>query len=396
MTLQPVLDRDVHAEAADLRVVIETRALIDDTDLSLPELMQTVAERTRELTGAAGAVVELAEGDELVHRAVSGSAAGTLGLRLSRDASLSGLCLSLGRVLRCGDAEVDPRVDRDACRRTGVRSMLVAPLTHRGATIGVLEALSPFPDAFGDRDVESLRLLAGSVAASLSHARRLEELSRRNEALDDFSAHVAHDLGNPITAVMLAGACLREMLVDGFPEAAELAHMIEQQAVQSAELIDGLLALARSGRTPRRDDFDLGQVVDEAARGIAGITLENLCAGVRLVADRVAVRQAVANLLSNGARYAAGTEAAEMTVRCEESPEGWRVLVADRGPGLERSDLRRVFAAFERGHGSSDVDGSGLGLAIVAAMAKAHGGETGYEPRPGGGSVFWFSLLRGD
>lgn len=221
------------------------------------------------------------------------------------------------------------------------------------------------------------------------------ELSRLNEALDDFSSHVAHDLGNPITAVMLAGAWLRTQLADDFPEAAEVAGAIEDQASRSAELLDGLLALARSGRRPWRNDFELGRVVDEAAEGITGITLENLCRGVTLVADRLAVRQALVNLLSNAARYAGGADGAELTVRCEESPEGWRVLVADRGPGLESDEARRVFAAFERGTRSAETDGSGLGLAIVAAMAKAHGGEAGYEPRPGGGSVFWFSLLRG-
>jgi signal transduction histidine kinase len=273
--------------------------------------------------------------------------------------------------------------------------MVVAPLVHRGTAVGVLKALSNVPGHFDMRATQTLQLMGGFIAASLSHARRLEELSRLNEALDDFSAHVAHDLHNPIFAMAMAGAELRRRLGGaGGTDVSELVSVIEQQAAHSGELVGSLLDLARAGRTPRRMAFDVGEVVD-AACGIAGITLVNECRGVTVVADRVAVRQALANLLSNAARHAAAGGVAAVTVSCEESPGGWRVLVADRGPGLRAADRQRAFAAFERGPGSAHVDGSGLGLAIVAAVAQAHGGEPGYEPRPGGGSVFWFSLLRG-
>ena len=53
-----------------------------------------------------------------------------LGLRLARKGSLSGLCVQTGDILRCEDSEIDPRVDREACRRVGLRSMVVTPLKH--------------------------------------------------------------------------------------------------------------------------------------------------------------------------------------------------------------------------------------------------------------------------
>ena len=388
--------RALGVDVADLQAVIETQVLINETSLSSTEVMQLVAERTQVLTDATGAVVELAEGDEMVYRAVSGSAAGTLGLRLRRRASLSGLCVSTGKVLRCDDTETDPRVDRDACRRVGVRSMVVAPLVHRGAAVGVLKVLSNVPGHFDTRATQTLQLMGGFIAASLSHARRFEELSRLNEALDDFSSHVAHDLHNPIFAMAMAGAELRRRLGGaGGTDVSELVSVIEQQAAHSGALVGSLLDLARAGRVPRREAFDVGEVVDEAARGTGGLALANDCRGVSVVGDRVAVRQALANLLSNAARHAAAGGVAAVAVSCEESPGGWRVFVADRGPGLRAADRQRAFAAFERGAASAHVAGNGLGLAIVAAVARAHGGQAGYEPRPGGGSVFWFSLLRG-
>src|SRR5262245_60184328 len=107
-----------------LLAVIRTQTEIAKLGLDLSGVLALVADRARGITGAAGAVVEIAEGDEMVYRAASGSAAGLLGLRLRRSTSLSGLCVAAAVPLHCDDAEVDPRVDRDACHRVGLRSMV--------------------------------------------------------------------------------------------------------------------------------------------------------------------------------------------------------------------------------------------------------------------------------
>jgi signal transduction histidine kinase len=384
-----------------LQAVIETQRRINEADLALSDVMAMVVQRAQELTDATGAVVELAEGDEMVYCAVSGSAEGSLGLRLGVQGSLSGLCVRTGEVLRCDDTEHDPRVDIDACRKVNVRSMVVAPLSHRGKTVGVLKVLSSRPHSFDERDVGNLQLMAGFVAASLTHAQefedkldRIRELSRLNEALDAFSSHVAHDLSNPIAVITMASEELERVLGDEVADARELVSAVREQAAVSGDLVQDLLALARTSRTPQREPVALGELVDATARSITGITLDNRCHGVTLVADRRATRQALANLLSNGARYAGnGDGPTELTVWCEDEERGWRVVVADRGPGLEDGDHHRVFRAFERGR-RTGRSGSGLGLAIVAAMAQAHGGEAGYDARPGGGSQFWFTLRR--
>ena len=75
-----------------------------------------------------------------VYRAATGVAAPFLGMRLAQGTSLSGLCIREGRGLQCDDSEDDPRVDRDACRHVGLRSMIVMPLRHHDAVIGCLRA----------------------------------------------------------------------------------------------------------------------------------------------------------------------------------------------------------------------------------------------------------------
>ena len=114
-------------------------------------------------TDADGGVVELVEGDEMVAGAVSGAAAGSLGVRLSRAASLSGLCVRQGVPLMSEDTETDPRVDREACRRLGVRSMIAVPLIHRGYAVGVLKVVSSQDSHFKDSDQTILELMGGFI-----------------------------------------------------------------------------------------------------------------------------------------------------------------------------------------------------------------------------------------
>ena len=164
-----------------LLAVIRTQTEIAKLGLDLQGVMQVVARDAQALTGASGAVVELAEGDEMVYRAVSGIAASQLGLRLRRDHSLSGLTVRLGTPLRCDDCETDPRVDLQACRRVGLRSMVVVPLTHDDAAVGVLKVLGASPHAFGDQTVALLQLMSELIGAAMFHAARYgaDELFRR-------------------------------------------------------------------------------------------------------------------------------------------------------------------------------------------------------------------------
>jgi diguanylate cyclase (GGDEF)-like protein/PAS domain S-box-containing protein/excisionase family DNA binding protein len=158
------------AEAAHLAAVIAAQRDVALLGLDLDAVIALIVERTQALTRAAGAAIELTEGDEMVYRAASGAAAPHVGLRLVQAGSLSGRCVRTGEILRCDDAETDPRVDLVACRRVGARSMIVVPLHHERLVVGVLKVLAPAPQAFTERDVQTLRLLAGVLAAALSHA----------------------------------------------------------------------------------------------------------------------------------------------------------------------------------------------------------------------------------
>lgn len=164
-----------------LLAIIAIQTEIAKQGLDLGNTMALVVERTLPLIEADGAAIEFAEGDEMVYRAASGIGREHLGLKLKLTHSLSGLCLSSGEIIRCDDSECDDRVNRSACQKVGLRSMIVVPLRHHGETVGVLKAMSSRPNKFTDKDTQLLGLLCEVVAAAMYFATKysLNELFHR-------------------------------------------------------------------------------------------------------------------------------------------------------------------------------------------------------------------------
>lgn len=175
----------IHPNANWLLDIIKLQTDIAKLGLDLGGVMMHVTMRAKQMTGANGAVIELAEGDDMVYRAVDGITARQLGLRLSRKTSLSGLCVQRGEALKCADSENDIRVDRAACRTVGLRSMVVVPLKFADVVVGVLKVMSPEVDAFDDRDVSVLTLMSELVAASMYHAAQYGENELYHRATHD-------------------------------------------------------------------------------------------------------------------------------------------------------------------------------------------------------------------
>lgn len=151
------------------------------------KVVDAVIRRAQELTRSTGAVVEILDGEDFVYWAASGTAHAQIGLRMHAAGSLSGLCIARNRVLRCDDSEEDPRVNRDACRRVGLRSMLVTPLLYEGRPFAVLKVLSPYPGAYRESDIQVMGMMATLVGAVLGHAIEYSDL------LSDYHGRVEAD-----------------------------------------------------------------------------------------------------------------------------------------------------------------------------------------------------------
>ena len=195
--------------------VIAIQTEVARRGLDLGGVMGLVVHRTLGLVEADGAVVELAEEGDMVYRAAAGMAESSLGLRLARDASLSGLCVQQGRALYCDNASTDPRTDRAACMSMGLQSMVVVPLRHHGETVGVLKAMSAQPSHFKPQHLMLLELLSELVGASMYFATRyapealfhkathdgLTDLPNRSMFLDQLRASLRE--GQPCAVVIL-------------------------------------------------------------------------------------------------------------------------------------------------------------------------------------------------
>jgi len=147
----------------------------------LDEVLQLVAERAIAITGADGIAIALAEDDSIVCRASSGIIAPDTGARLDPHSGFSGACLRTGQIVRCDDAETDPRVNVAACRRLGACSLVAVPIAGLYGVLGLLEAFSSEAYGFNDSDVRSLSLLAELILAAMKPEEedRLAQISQR-------------------------------------------------------------------------------------------------------------------------------------------------------------------------------------------------------------------------
>jgi len=133
----------------------------------LDEVLQLVAERAVAITGADGLAIALAENNEIVLRAAAGTVRPDVGARIDRDSAFSGASFRTAQIVMCDDTETDSRVNVEACRKLGARSMVAVPLCGRRRVIGLLEAFSEWPFAFNESDTRNLSLLAELVLGAL-------------------------------------------------------------------------------------------------------------------------------------------------------------------------------------------------------------------------------------
>src|SRR5579863_6241522 len=141
------------------------RSLAEMAHLDLDAALQLLAERAQYITGATGAAIALRRGEhnDMLCRASAGSNAPELGALLSMDYGLSGECVRTRQLLRCDDAERDPRVNYEVCHELGIASVVVMPILSRQQILGVFELLSGEPRAFKERDLSALVRLSAMV-----------------------------------------------------------------------------------------------------------------------------------------------------------------------------------------------------------------------------------------
>ena len=143
--------------------------VLEETELD--SALQLLVERAQYITGATGTALALPRGEEMVCRASAGSSAPAIGARLQVRSGLTGESISRRQLLRCDNAENDPRVNLEACRALGIASIVVLPLLRRNGEVrGLFELFSDHPYAFEERDLIALERMADLTLTALDLA----------------------------------------------------------------------------------------------------------------------------------------------------------------------------------------------------------------------------------
>jgi len=140
-------------------------------ETELDSALQLLVERAQYITGATGTALALPQGEEMVCRASAGSSAPPIGARLQVRSGLTGESIARRQLLRCDNAENDPRVNLETCRALGIASIVVLPLMRRdGEVRGLFELFSDHPYAFEERDLIALERMAALTLTALDLA----------------------------------------------------------------------------------------------------------------------------------------------------------------------------------------------------------------------------------
>jgi PAS domain S-box-containing protein len=229
---------------------------------------------------------------------------------------------------------------------------------------------------------------------------RANQLESANKELESFSYSVSHDLRSPLRAIDGFSRLLEEdyhQVLDA--EGKRLLSVIRQSSQRMGTLIDDLLAFSKLGRKPLAvGSVDMNELVAEAVADVrAAAPPANV--EVRLgdlptaTGDRVLLRQAWINLISNGFKYSSKKDKPEVEVGGRPAGNGNIVyFVRDNGVGFDMQYYDKLFGVFQRLHRAEEFPGTGVGLAIVQRVVARHGGRAWAESEPGKGATFFFSI----
>jgi len=305
--------------------------------------------------------------------------------------------------------------------RFGQRETITASFILSGIAVwGTLHGYGPFR---GGTPNESLLLLQGFLALSAITAmsvaavvrerqgvqvaltrqateltRQASELTRSNAELEQFAYVASHDLQQPLRTVTSFLQLLARRYQGRLdPDADDFIRYAVEGSLRMRELIQGLLALSRLGRAQAPIALTSCRAVVEKALANLSVAVRETGAAVtwgelpEVLADELQLVELFENLIGNAIKFR-GERRPEVRIVAGRQGDEWLFSVHDNGIGIEPRHWERIFALFQRLHGSDEYPGAGIGLAICSKIVARHGGRIWLDSEPGKGSAFHFSL----
>lgn len=310
--------------------------------------------------------------------------------------------LGVGCEIEVASPADDAEARRDApgdAERPGRLVVRIEPAGGGGPS-GYLALTSS--DALDAEHAAFARELGRRVALALENAGLLETTRQAVAIRDRFLSMASHELRTPLTSLQLQGESMRRRIGRGeafsHEQSERLVSILLRQVQRLRRLVEDMLDVSRmnAGKLAvRAEPLDLSRLVAAELENRAD---ELQAAGYAVSAriepgvtgrwDPQRMEQVVANLVGNAIRYGRG---APLDVALWREGSSAKLLVRDRGIGIDPRDHARIFRAFERTANASE-SGLGLGLFIVAQIVAAHGGTIAVESALGAGSTFAVEL----
>jgi len=312
------------------------------------------------------------------------------------------------RFSRLGDLPAEAAVYRETFGRIGITSGLGLPLITGAAmvgalTLGYLGREREWPDDL----VQRLKFVAGifsSVLVRRHHEAELEKLRHdlshfgRVAAMTELAASLAHEVSQPLTAILSNAQAARRMLDRGVGDTTGLREILSDIVAddqRAGEVIRHLRAFIRKDGVDR-GPVDVNVIVQNVVSFVrAAAIVRNISVEVDLdpglpnaIVDRVEIQQVLVNLLMNAfdALSSAGDRRAVVATR--KAGPAIQVSVKDSGSGIPVTDLARIFDRFY----TTKSSGLGMGLSIARSLIETHSGRLWAENNKDGGATFTFTL----
>jgi two-component system sensor histidine kinase KdpD len=274
------------------------------------------------------------------------------------------------------------------------------PLRMAAKTIGTIAIADAHLSGATLESLGSLVTIAIERARAIEQVGRIEAL-RENERLKSALLDaITHEFRTPLTAMKISVTGMLSDLNFDREECREMLTMIDEGCDRIDQLVGEVSEMSRLESGQITLDFKprfVGELIATALAECKGVLadreLKHGAANedVAIRADLAWASKVLVHMINNANLYSSPGQ--PITLRTETKNGFVFFSVADRGPGIEQSEVKRIFEKFYRGkEHRCRVQGTGMGLPIAKAIIEAHGGAVGVTSKVGEGSVFYFSL----
>ena len=238
-----------------------------------------------------------------------------------------------------------------------------------------------------------------ALAFSLNHmanelSKNISLLERKNEELDQFAHIVSHDLKGPLRGIDNVVTWIDEDHKEELsPKLEEYLNIIKGRVVRAQNLIDGILAYARTDKElMEKENVDVNILVQEVVQGLplnpaVKVDIDKLPS---IFTERIPLLQVFSNLINNALKYS-DKNPGIIRVYYKDNPGYYHFFVEDNGPGIAEIYHKKIFVIFQTLKDRDSFESTGVGLAIVKKILDARRERIELSSRIGEGSVFSFT-----